>query len=173
MDDTLIWIGGVVTLTVLAGLSLSVVPRGQRRVVTRGGRVHRVAESGVAWRIPVLERFEPALSDAHECPVTVRATTIDEVSVLVHLEGLMQVRAPEVGRELEDPWLPAEEEVERAVVELVSRLPVAGLHEALRAAEGRLRVTTREALTPFGVELQGLEVVEIDLPLGSDSGPQS
>ena len=173
MDDTVIWVGGVVAVMVVTGASLSVVPRGQRRVVTRGGQVCRVAESGLVWRIPVLERFEPVLSGVHDHPVAVRAMTIDGVPLLVLLEIMMQVRAPDVGRELADPWLHAEEAVEREVVALVHRLQATRLQEALRAAESQLLVTIREALRPLGVELHSIEVVEVGLPVRSDGGPES
>jgi regulator of protease activity HflC (stomatin/prohibitin superfamily) len=171
MGSTVLWFGAVVGVLAVASASFTLVPRDERRVVTRRGRVRRVVERGLAWRWPVLERFEVMRADSHEHPVAVRATTIDAVPVLVLLETVVRVPPPEPGGELADPWRAVEEEIQRHVALLVSRLPVARLRDALRAAEGRLLVTIREAVRPLGVVLQAVQIVEIDLPLTSDRGP--
>ena len=106
-----LWFGGV-ALVLLARLttSASLVPSGQRRVVTRRGRVRRVVERGIAWRVPLLERFELVLSTSHDLPVGVRARTIDGVPVLVLVETVVTLLPPEGGQQYADPWPAAEED---------------------------------------------------------------
>jgi regulator of protease activity HflC (stomatin/prohibitin superfamily) len=163
--------GGLVLVLLVVTTSTSLVPSGQRRVVTRGGRVRRVVERGIAWRLPIVERFEPVLSEPHDLPVSVRARTIDDVPVLVLLETMVRFMPPQSGRRYVDPWPTAEEALQTEVATLVSRLPVAELRHALRTVQPRLTASAREVLAPLGVELCGIEVVEIDLPLASDRGP--
>jgi len=169
--STWIWFGVVTGGLLLATVSLSLVPQGQRRVVIRGGLVRRVVESGIAWRIPILERSEPVLAMAHDVPLAVRATTIDGVPVVVLVETVVTIRPPAPGRRYADPWPAAEEQVEAEIRSLVSRLPVVQLTHALRAAEGRLLASIGQAVRVHGVELESIEVVEVDLPLASDHGP--
>jgi hypothetical protein len=140
-------------------------------VVTRRGRVVRVVERGIAWRTPLLERFEVVLSDPHDLPVGVRARTLDDVPVLVLIDTVVTLRSPEHGLPYADPWPSAEEVLQAEVATLVSRLPVVELRSALRAAEPRLVASAKGQLAGLGVELGSIDVVEIDLPLASDRGP--
>jgi len=170
-SETVVWMAVIVGLVLLTGSTMSLVPRGERRVVIRRGLVRRVVESGVAWRVPILDRVEAVLSASLDLPVTVRATTIDGVPVLVLLETVVEVLPPMPGHPYADPWPAAEEIIQGQVSSLVSRLPVVQLRHALRAAEGQLLHAIRAPVRRLGVELQSIEVVEIDLPLTSDRGP--
>jgi regulator of protease activity HflC (stomatin/prohibitin superfamily) len=166
-----LWFGALALVLLLVITSATLVPSGQRRVVTRQGRVRRVVERRIAWRVPLLERFEAALSMPHDLPVGVRATTLDGAPVLVLLDTVATILPPEPGALYADPWPAAEEVVQAEMRTLVSRLPVVELHHALRAAERSLRGSVRDELLALGVDLTRIEVVEVDLPLAGDRGP--
>lgn len=166
-----LWFGGVALVLLAVTTSASLVPSGQRRVVTRRGRVRRVVERGIAWRVPLVERFELVLSTSHDLPVGVRARTIDGAPVLVLVETVVRLLPPQAGQQYADPWPAAEEVIQAEVGTLVSRLPVVELRHALLAGQPRLVASARAALAALGVELRSIEVVEIDLPLASDRGP--
>ena len=170
-SGTWLWFGAIALVLLVVTASASLVPRGQRRVVTRRGRVRRVVEKGVAWRVPLLDRFETVLTDPYDLPVGVRAQTLDDVPVLVLVETVVTIRPPEPGTPYADPWPAAEEVLQVEVARLVSRLPVVELRSALRAAEPRLVASAKGLLAGLGVELGSIDVVEIDLPLASDRGP--
>lgn len=169
--DSLPWIGGILLVLALLASSLAVVPRGQRRVVTRRGQVRRIFESGIAWRAPLIERVVLELSEGHEMPFSVRATTIDRVPVLVLAEAEVRILPPPRGGPYADPWPAAERAAEDQVRALVVTLPVTELRHALRAAERPLLRSIGSSVRPLGVEMLGFEVVEIDLPLTSNRGP--
>jgi regulator of protease activity HflC (stomatin/prohibitin superfamily) len=163
----------VAAAVVLGGMLLAllaVVPHGQRRVVLRGGTVRRVGEVGVVWRVPFAERALRVVSEPHELPVRVRATTLDDVPVLVLAEVAVRVLPPEIGDTWADPWPEAEVVAERVLADLVATLPVAQLRYALRAAERRLRERLAGSVGRLGMEVLAVEVLEVELPLASDLG---
>lgn len=156
-------------LLVSAALLL-VVPFGHRRVVLRSGTVRRVAESGLAWHVPLAEAAVQVVSEPHGLPVRVRATTADGVPVLVLAEVEVRLLAPDVGRPWTDPSSEAERLAEQVLADLVASLPVTQLRYALRGAEHRLRERLAARAAQLGVEVRAVEVLEVDLPLASDRG---
>lgn len=164
----------VVVMFALAALAVAavvmVVPLGQRRVILRSGTVRRVAESGLAWHLPLAERSVRVVAAPDVWPVRVRATTVDGVPVLVLAEVELRLLPPQVGHAWTDPLPEAERRAEASLAELVATLPVAQLRYALRAAEHGLRERIETAVTPLGVEVLDVEVLEVDLPLASARG---
>ncbi|HCB05889.1 MAG TPA: hypothetical protein DEQ43_16860 [Nocardioides bacterium] len=167
-------IGLTLALPVACWLATSVrrVPSGQRLVVVRGGVVQRVRESGLAVRVPLLDSFEAELSEPHELPLMVRATTADGVRVLVLAEALISLPAPRPATTYADPWLPAEGVAQETIARVVSTWPAAELATAAVAGQRPIRHAVSAAVDEHRVTLLDLRLVEVDVQLEDqlDSG---
>jgi hypothetical protein len=163
------------TVTTTVGLTLALpvvcwlatalrpVPRGHRIVVTRSGLVRRVSESGLAVRVPVLDRFVTEPAGVHEVPLMVRAETSDGVRVLVLAEAHISLLAPRPGQQYADPWPPAERTAEAAVARVVEARPAADLLRAGVVAGLPIRHAVSAAVDDHGVTLLDLDLVEVDV----------
>lgn len=161
-------LGGAVL--VVAGMALVVVaPRGEYRVVTRGGTVRRVIESGPGWRLPGVDEVVPLPAAEHEHTLMVRAKTLDGEDVLVLAEAVVRLQPPAEGLPFTDPWPAAEESCTTVLRDLVATLPVAEIGRSLRSARPQLEENIRRNLRVGGVVLVHLEIVEVDLPLSGHS----
>jgi regulator of protease activity HflC (stomatin/prohibitin superfamily) len=168
LDPSSPWVLGVLAVLVLlvvAAAALRRVIADQVVVVVRRGRVQRVHESGLAWRIPVLERFEAQLALEHDLPVGVRATTRDGVPVILLVELTVKVPPPRPGDPFVDPWPGAELAAESVLADAVASWTVGGLPDAAAVAVRPLLRPVQSATREHGVESVRLELVEIDVPL--------
>ncbi|WP_296606299.1 SPFH domain-containing protein [Nocardioides sp.] len=141
------------------------VPAGQWLAVVRGGVVRRSHVAGFAWRLPLVERFARDLSQPHDLPVMVRATTSDGVPVVVLLEASVSIPAPPPGTRYADPWPAAEVAAEETVARVVTEWSAAGLTQTASAARLPLRRAVRATVDELGVEVHDLELVEVGVQL--------
>lgn len=155
----------VVLATCWVSVGVRRVQPGQWLAVTRGGVVRRSRTSGLAWRLPLVERFEADVDQPHELPVGVRATTADGVPVLVLLEATVSIPRPEPGTRYADPWPAAERAAERTIAHTVTGWSAADLTQAVAAAQRPLRRAVKSAVDELGVEVHDLELVEVDVQL--------
>lgn len=150
-----------------AATCLRRVPAGQWTVVTRGGVVRRAFPHGLAWRLPVVERFEVERDHPHDVPVGARATTSDGVPVLVLAEATVSVPRPVPGTRYADPWIAAEVAAEEAIARAVAGWSATELTQTVAAARHPLRRAVRTAVDDLGVEVHDLALVEVDLQVGN------
>lgn len=141
------------------------VPPGRWVAVVRRGVVRRVHTSGVAWRLPLLERFVEDVDDAQEIPLHARSTTRDGVPVLVLAEATVSLPRPVVGAPYADPWPAAERAAERTIARTVAGWSVADLAQTAAATSGSLRRAVRDVADEHGVEVADLALVEVDVSL--------
>jgi len=157
-------LGLMVALVVACIVVRRVVP-GQVVVVVRRGVVQRVHSRGLAWRVPLLERFDAQLALEHDMPVGVRATSRDGVPVLLLVELTIRVPPPEPGDVYVDPWPDAELAAESVLADAVASWTVGGLPGAAAVAVRPLLRPVQSATREHGVESVRLELVELDVPL--------
>jgi regulator of protease activity HflC (stomatin/prohibitin superfamily) len=168
VDPSSPWVLGVlgaVVALVVAAVVVRRVVAGQVVVVVRRGLVQRVHSRGLAWRVPMVERFEAQLALEHDMPVGVRATTRDGVPVLLLVELTIRVPAPEPGDPYVDPWPDAELAAESVLAAAVASWTVGGLPDAAAVAVRPLLRPVQSATREHGVESVRLELVELDVPL--------
>ncbi|MDF1602160.1 SPFH domain-containing protein [Nocardioides sp. YIM 152315] len=141
------------------------VPSGSWVAVTRDGMVRRVRRSGLAWRLPFVERFEQEVDDRQEVPLHVRAATRDGVRVHVLAEAVVSVPRPVVGAAYVDPWSAAERAAEEAIARSVTDWSAAELTQTAAATTRPLRRQVDAAMDEHGVRVADLALVEVDVPL--------
>lgn len=141
------------------------VPAGQWLAVVRRGVVRRAQTSGFVWRLPLVERFVRDLSEPHDLPVAVRATTSDGIPVVVLLEASVSIPPPSRGTRYADPWPVAEVAAEETVARVVTEWSAAGLTQTASAARLPLRRAVRATVDELGVEVHDLELVEVGVQL--------
>jgi regulator of protease activity HflC (stomatin/prohibitin superfamily) len=164
-DPALLLVAAGVLVMCWATTCVRRVPSGQWLAVTRRGVVRRSHSSGLAWRLPFLERFEHELSCPHDLPVAVRATTRDGVPVLVLLEATVSIPKPAPGVRYADPWPAAELAAEEAIARVVTDWSAAGLTQTAAAAQQPLRRAVKATVDELGVEVHDLELVEVGVQL--------
>lgn len=169
---TLLLLAAAVLVVCWAATCTRLVAAGRWTVVTRGGVVHRVHASGLAWRWPFVERFEPEIDARREAPVGARATTTDGVPLLVLAEATVSVPRPVPGTRYVDPWTGAERAAEDAITRSVTGWAAAELTQTAAAAHGPIRDAVESAVDDFGVRLHDLELVEVGIRLDEMSQQQ-
>ncbi|CAI9411224.1 SPFH domain-containing protein [Nocardioides sp. T2.26MG-1] len=164
-DTALLLVVAGVLLAAWATTCLRRVPAGQWLAATRRGVVRRSRSSGLAWRLPFVERFERDLVHPHDLPVAVRATTRDGVPVLVLADAIVSIPRPAPGSRYADPWPAAELAAEEAIAGVVTDWSAAGLTQTATDAQPPLRRAVKSRVDPLGVEVHDLELVEIGVQL--------
>lgn len=141
------------------------VPRGRWVAVVRRGVVRRLHTSGVAWRLPAVERFVEEPDDLHGVPLHARTTTRDGVPVLVLAEATVSLPRPVVGTRYADPWPAAELAVEESIARSAAGWSVAELTHSVAESTRPLRRAVGEAVDGHGVRVLDLELVEVGVSL--------
>ena len=141
------------------------VPRGRWVAVVRRGVVTRVFTSGVAWRLPFVDRFVERPEDLDGVPIHARATTRDGVPVHVLAKAAISVPRPVVGTTYADPWRAAELAAEELIARTAAGWSAADLRDSVVETTRPLRRAVDEAVDEHGVELLDLALVEVDVSL--------
>lgn len=139
------------------------VPRGRWTAATRGGVIRRVRSSGLAWRVPLVERLVDGADGTDEVALQARATTRDGVPVLVLAEATVSFPRPMVGTRYADPWPAAERTAEETIARSVAAWSAADLASSAESLAEPLRRAVAAAVD--GVEIIDLSLVEMDVPL--------
>ncbi|AWB92890.1 SPFH domain-containing protein [Aeromicrobium chenweiae] len=162
----------VVGVAVLVGAVLAavrVVPEHQRLVVTRLGRVARVAGPGLVRRVPVVERWTTVSLRPTNQLLGVAATTLDGVSV--HVRATTQAHVTDPARAIvaaEDPMAATFAAVETHLGREIACTRFEDLLTARQRYESDLPTLTTGVTSAWGVEVISLEVGDIDALLTAD-----
>ncbi|GAB3199503.1 hypothetical protein GCM10027062_16350 [Nocardioides hungaricus] len=141
------------------------VRRGRWVAVVRRGVVRRVHPRGLAWRLPLVERFVEEAHDPCEVPVHARATTRDGVPVLVLAEATVSFPRPVVGTRYADPWPAAELAAEETIARAVAGWSAAEITHSAAVTTRPLRRAVGAAVDEHGVRVVDLALVEVDVSL--------
>lgn len=159
----------LVLLVALIGRSMRIVPEYQRIVVTRLGRVARVAGPGLVWRLPGLERWTAvSLRPSHQ-PLGVSATTQD--GVLVHLRAVAQCHVTDPARSVivaADSIAATFGELETYIAHEVASTRFADLLVARHRFETDLPSLVSGATSAWGVEVISLVIGDIEVQMTAD-----
>jgi regulator of protease activity HflC (stomatin/prohibitin superfamily) len=147
------------------------VQPGQWMVAHRAGVVRRVYTSGLAWRLPFVEQFGQDLTEPHDLPLGVRATTRDGVPILVLTEVTVSIPRPKPGERYVDPWDAAELVAEETIARSVAGWSAAELTQSAVMTQRPIRRALRAAVDGLGVEVLDLELVEVDVQLADQLDP--
>lgn len=169
---TLLLLAAAVLVVCWAATCTRLVAEGRWTVVTRDGVVRRVHAGGLAWRWPVLDRFEPEIDVRRVAPVGSRAATADGVPLLVLAEATVSVPRPVPGTRYVDPWKVAERAAEDAIARSVTGWAAVELTQTAAAAQGPVRDAVASAVDDLGVRLHELELVEVAIRLDEMSQQQ-
>ncbi|WP_158293949.1 SPFH domain-containing protein [Kribbella sp. VKM Ac-2568] len=120
-------VAGVIVLAVLAVLAVRTTPSGCWLVVSRFGRVVRVADSGLVLRLPFIERCNSLPRTSLHLPITVSARTRDAVPVHLLATAVVRIVDPAVAAGCADPVGSAAGTVQTALAQLISRVETADL----------------------------------------------
>lgn len=162
-SGAVVWV--LLALAVAAVLAMSAirwVPQGHRLVATRRGVVSRVAGPGLFLRVPGAEQVVLEVADPAELPLAVHATSRDGTHVRLLLTALVRRSPPAPALPYVDPWNAASPEAERVLGEVVESTDLCDLAGVLEESLRSLLTTIDEACRPRGVEVLGLDLVELD-----------
>lgn len=154
----------VVGLLVLGGVFIRVVGRDQRVVVTRAGRVARVAGAGISLRVPALERGITVSLRPVEMPLVVSAATGEGIPVHVVTTAACEPLDPAVFAQHEAPFeataLAVEEALQSQIASrgLVELLPLPALAKVVDAS-------IRPRAAEWGVAVTNIQVTGVEASL--------
>jgi hypothetical protein len=137
------------------------VPEDGWLATSRSGVVRRVYDAGLAWRVPLLDRWVHGPSGPVSRPLLVRAGTRDGVRVLVVAQAVVTLPVPTVGAAYAAAWPRAELDAEDAVGRFLASHDLAELTRDVPALGPPLRHTVSASVDAHGVAVLELEVVEV------------
>jgi hypothetical protein len=134
------------------------VPKGHWIVVLRSGRAVRIAGSGVAFRVPLLERYVVLMRETLRLPLAVAGRSAEGVAVRLWGELALRVADPARAAETSPDVLDlAADETERALVRLISRTDLISLTELPGRGDAAVEVP--------GVRLVDIRIDRIEIEL--------
>lgn len=157
-------IGVIALLLTLVG-SLRVVPEHSRLVVSRLGRVRRVAGPGLVFRVPGLERLTAVSLHPTRLDLMASAITRDGVPVRVLATALTRVSHPQRVTGSPDQDGATATELERQLAGAVARRALASLLPHREELEQRLPAQVSEVTSAWGVEVLHVEILDIETRL--------
>jgi regulator of protease activity HflC (stomatin/prohibitin superfamily) len=152
----------IVGLLALAGVFFRVVGRDERVVVTRAGRVARVAGPGIVLRWPALEQATTVSMRPVEMPLVVSAATREGIPVHVVTTAVCEPLDPAVIAQQEAPFdvtaLAVEDALQAQIASrgLVELLPLSAL-EAVIDASVRPRAAAEWGTALTNIQVTGVE----------------
>ncbi|WP_194839842.1 MULTISPECIES: SPFH domain-containing protein [Aeromicrobium] len=149
--------------------SMRVVPEHQRLVVTRLGRVVRVAGPGLVRRVPGLERWTTISLRPTSQMLGVAATTLDGISV--HVRASTQVHVTDPARAVvaaDDPIAATFAALEAHLGREIACTRFADLLVARQRFESDLPTLTTGVTSAWGVEVISLDVGDVEALLTAD-----
>lgn len=158
------------TLVACCGATVRMVPAGHTGVVLRAGRPARTRPSGLALVFPGVERLElvPGLPPPI-APFDVTATTRDGVSLRLSVSLAWAVRDPIATAQVQpDVKLAVADAFEREVHHLLARFDLTTFLRDRGEVLARLAVLTLPALTPLGVELLDVDLLDVEVRVGPE-----
>ncbi len=169
-EGSLLWVlvGGVL-LVLLAGVAVRVVPEHQRVVVTRFGRVVRVAGPGLTVRVPGLEDVTTVSLRPHERQVVVSATTRDGIHVQLLVRVVCRVTEPSrsVAAAL-DAFEATVDVLESRLHSGVGQSDIGSVLPLRASLEADLPAAVNEVTATWGVEVLDLKLLDVGARLSGD-----
>lgn len=154
------------TVVIVAVTSARVVPEHERLVVTRWGRVVRVAGPGLALRIPVLERWQVVSMQPSRLQLGVSAVSSDGVPVHVQVAALCRTVDPALSPLARpDPLVATQSALESLVAHEVAHAEVADLLALRLGLESALPTKLTATTSAFGVDVAEIEIQDIEVRL--------
>lgn len=153
---------------ILVGASVRLVAGDERLVISRFGRVSRVAGPGVAVRIPGVERVTTMSMRPVHMPLVMTASTQDGVTVRIMTTAVCRITDPTVAMEVPDPLCVTALAVEDTLEREVSRRSLAELYRTSEQMERRLPREINVDVAKWGTQVQEIEVTDIEARLSPD-----
>jgi regulator of protease activity HflC (stomatin/prohibitin superfamily) len=171
MDFTALVVAVALAATAAIGCAVvRIVPAGHRGVVTRAGRVARSQPSGLVAVLPGVDRVEMvALHPQAIDPLSVAAMTRDGVEVRLVISVLWCVTDPALAVDaVPNVRAATADAVERALHHLVANADLASLLRDREAVLSRLPVSALLLVSPWGVELVDVDLLEVEVRVGPE-----
>ena len=170
MESSVLSVAAVLVAAVAAiGCAVvRVVPAWHAGVVTRAGRVARSRPSGLAMVMPGVERIEMvSMQPGPIDPLGVTALTRDGVEVRLVVSVLWCVADPtRAVHAVPDARAGTAAAVERALHHLVANVDLANLLRNREAVLSRVPVTALPLVSPLGVELLDVDLLDAEVRIG-------
>lgn len=154
------------TLVIIAVTAARVVPERERLVVTRWGRVVRVAGPGLALRVPLLERWQVVSMQPSRMQLGVSAVSSDGVPVHVQVGAVCRTVQPSLSPLARpDPQVATRAALESIVAREVGHAEVADLLALRLSLESALPKQLTATTSAFGVSVAEVEIQDIEVRL--------
>jgi regulator of protease activity HflC (stomatin/prohibitin superfamily) len=170
-EGVLPWIlAGGVAIAALALAMVRVVPEHERAVVLRFGRVARVGGPGLTALLPAVERVvRISLRESRLESLVAQATTRDDVTVRVTVTASFRVVDPVRSYlAVSDLYARTAEAIHAVIRAEVSRTDLGDLAHSSTWCRERIIHEANSILARWGTELNGIEIVTIDVQLTSE-----
>lgn len=160
----------VATLAAIGCTVVRIVPARHCGVVTRAGRVVRLRPCGLVVVAPGFERLETvAMQPPPIDPLGVTALTRDGVEVRLVLSVWWCVADPtRAVQAVPDARAATAAALERVLHHLVASLDLANLLRDREAALSRLHVSALPYVSPLGVELVDVDLLDVEVRVGPE-----
>ncbi|HET9859098.1 MAG TPA: SPFH domain-containing protein [Nocardioidaceae bacterium] len=158
-------VAAAVVLVMILGSAWRVVPENERLVVSRLGRVSRLAGPGLVFRMPGLERGESVSLLPVRVALAVAAETRGGVRVRLDVDALYRVTDPALATTVPDVRAATEQALETALQREVAQVDI---HQVLRLRDGLGQRLPRDLATctrQWGVDPVAVEVTDIETRL--------
>lgn len=166
-EGLLLWsvVGGVL-LVLLVGAAVEVVPEHRRIVVTRLGRIVRVAGPGLALRVPGLEDVTSVSVRPRERQVIVSAATRDGVDVQLLVRVVCRITEP--SRSLSavtDAFGATLDVLESRLQSRIAQTDIWSVLPVRAGLESDLPAAVNEVTAAWGVEVLELTLLDVEARL--------
>lgn len=157
-------VAGAVVMAVASAVRL--VRSDQRVVISRLGRVHRVAGPGWVTRWPGVETWHEVTLQPTRLSVGVSGTSLDGVPTHVQIAATCQLVDPAVSCDSQrDPLLATQTEIESVAARSLSTMRIQDLLPSRLAHEAQLQAEVSRASREWGVEVTSFEIADIEVRL--------
>lgn len=160
----LIVLGAALVIVVFASVRL--VPVGERVVVSRFGRVHRVVGPGLVVRWPAVETWHAVTMQPTRMSLGVSGTSLDGVPVHVQVMVVCEIVDPALSSTARlDPWVATQSEIESVVTRTLATVGVADLLPTRPRQESALQSAVSATTRSWGVQVDSFEICDIEVRL--------
>ncbi len=165
--QAVVWLlGTLIVAGMVAATAVRVVPDHERLVLSRFGRVLRVAGPGLVGRVPVIDQWREVSLLPVRMQTAVAVVSADGVPVHLQVGAVYRVVEPTLSPLAgPDPHLEVQQALESLVAREVSRAEVSELLGLRLGLETELADELGSAAESFGIEVDEVEIRDIEVRL--------